>query len=203
MNMFRDNPFQQLNDILVAADCHQLQAVYAGVGARKTPRDVLHLMTRIAVKLDEWGWGLRSGGAEGADEAFDHAVSRAEIYLPWPKFAANRNRTHPLPTGPEITTYGRPTVTARDIAAKHHPRWTDLEQGVRKLHARNAHEILGRDCASPSAMVVCWTPDGSTGITTAHTGGTGQAILIAIGYRVPIFNLARPDHRAAWEDAIR
>ena len=50
------------------------------------------------------------------------------------------------------------------------------------------YQILGMGCKSPSAMVVCWTPDGSTGITTARTGGTGQALRIAFAHGVPIFN---------------
>ena len=65
------------------------------------------------------------------------------------------------------------------------------------------YQILGMGCKSPSAMVVCWTPDGSTGITTARTGGTGQALRIAFAHGVPIFNLQRRDHREAWEEVIR
>lgn len=197
------NPAQQLNDILVAADCHQLHAVYAGIGSRKTPADVLDLMTRIAKKLDAWGWRLRSGGAEKADEAFDYVVSRAEIYLPWPRFAEGGNRVHPLPAGPGIRVYDRPPMKAYEIAAKYHPNWKNLREAVQKLHARNVPQILGVDCESTCSMVVTWTPDGSTGITTAATGGTGQALRIAFDHRIPIFNLARPDHRLAWEEAIR
>lgn len=44
---------------------------------------------------------------------------------------------------------------------------------------------------------------GSIGHTTSKTGGTGQAIRIAKAYDVPIFNLQRDDHRAAWEEVIR
>lgn len=186
---------RQLNDILVAADCHQLHAVYAGIGSRKTPTDVLDLMTCIATRLDGWGWTLRSGGADGADEAFENGATRSKgLYLPWPNFNG-RNGVW--------VTRDKPSAKAMEIAAKYHPNWKNLREAVQKLHARNVHQILGADCASPCAMVVCWTPDGSTGITTARTGGTGQAIRIAHDHRVPIFNLARPDHRLAWEEAIR
>jgi hypothetical protein len=182
------NVFQQITDILVAADCHQIHAVYAGIGSRTTPHDVLYLMTSIATKLDVWGWTVRSGGADGADTAFEGA-SRKEIYLPWSGFNGKRGST--------------PSAEAYTIAETHHPRWHALERSVRSLHARNAHQILGADCATPAAFVITWTPDGSTGITTVKTGGTGQAIRIARAYDVSIFNLHRDDHRAAWEEAIR
>ena len=44
---------------------------YAGVGGRETPAHVLNLMTRIAQGLAKVGGILRSGGARGADTAFE------------------------------------------------------------------------------------------------------------------------------------
>lgn len=196
-------PHQQLTNILVAADCHIIQSVYTGIGSRKTPDDILDLMTRIAVVMDARGWTLRSGAADRADEAFDRCVQRAEIYLPWPHFEQNEKRRHPLPAdSPEFIVRPQPTPMAEEIAARFHPMWHKVKRGGQKLHARNVHQILGMDCKSPSAMVVCWTPDGSTGITTPETGGTGQALRIALHHGVPIFNLQRKDHREAWEEVI-
>lgn len=106
------NIYQQIRGILAAADCHQIQAVYGGAGARKTPISMLRLMTRIATFLDARGWTLWSGGAEGADEAFDHQVTRAGIFLPWPDFAETNRRVNSLPIGPGITIYERPTTNA-------------------------------------------------------------------------------------------
>ncbi len=161
---------------------------YAGIGSRKTPADVLDLMTRIARKLDAMGWTLRSGGADGADTAFTKDAPHAQIFIPWPGF-----------NGIVYCWSNRPSPNAFLIAAKHHPAWEFQSDVAKKLHARNVHQVLGDDCASPSAFVLCWTPDGSTGITTARTGGTGQAIRVAHAYGVPIFNLQREDHRKAWE----
>jgi predicted Rossmann fold nucleotide-binding protein DprA/Smf involved in DNA uptake len=60
---------------------------YAGVGSRQTPENILHLMTRIAMRMAELGWVLRSGGAKGADYAFEKgAGDKKEIYLPWRGF---------------------------------------------------------------------------------------------------------------------
>ena len=52
--------------------------LYAGVGARKTPADVLGWMERIAAGMATQGWTLRSGGARGADSAFERGCNTAK-----------------------------------------------------------------------------------------------------------------------------
>lgn len=155
---------------------------YAGIGSRSTPKNILDLMTSIAIKLDGKGWTLRSGGAEGADTAFEiGAFQRREIYLPWPGFN-HRTSQHSAPRLSE------PQAEAFEIAAIHHPAWANLSKPVRCLHARNVHQILGPDVTAPvlSKFVICWTPDGAGG------GGTGQALRISRYHDVPIFDLAIP-----------
>lgn len=187
------NTTGRINNLLEAAEEYRIKKAYAGIGSRSTPQDVLDLMTSIATRLDAWSWTMRSGGADGADAAFQlGAVQRREIYLPWMNFGGS--------IGARLSA---PTKDAFLIAETHHPRWHALDRNVRALHARNAHQILGADCKTPAAFVICWTPDGSIGHTTSKTGGTGQAIRIAKAYDVPIFNLQRDDHRAAWEEVIR
>jgi predicted Rossmann fold nucleotide-binding protein DprA/Smf involved in DNA uptake len=44
--------------------------IYAGIGSRETPKEVLKSMTNYAKELSATGWVLRSGGADGADTAF-------------------------------------------------------------------------------------------------------------------------------------
>jgi hypothetical protein len=172
---------------------------YAGIGSRETPTDFLDLMRRIAKRPKAAGFVLRSGGANGADEAFDVSATCAEIFLPWPNFTGYGKRKTKLPAGPGIVVHANATHKARSIAAKHHPKWYSISDLSKAMHARNTHQILGATCEDPSAFVVCWTPDGSVGKTTGKTGGTGQAIRIARAYGIPVFNLQRDDHRAAWE----
>jgi hypothetical protein len=162
--------------------------VYAGVGSRETPEDVLVLMTSIARRLDALGWRLRTGGAGGADSAFEEGVERenVDLFLPWRSFNGRTSR------------FQMPTREALDIAAKHHPGWRRLSDAGKRLIARNVHQILGENCDAPAAFVVCWTPDGATTKTTARTGGTGQAIRVANAHGVPVFNLAIDEHREAW-----
>ena len=45
--------------------------LYAGVGSRATPEPVLDLMRRCATRLEVLGYTLRSGGANGAETAFE------------------------------------------------------------------------------------------------------------------------------------
>lgn len=170
---------------------------YTGIGSRSTPKPILYRMREIAGALAISGWTLRSGAAEGADRAFSDGVTDAcvgsevaeEIYIPWPGFVRWQV---PLML---------PTPLAFEIAARFHPGWAKLTRGPRALHARNVHQVLGRDCDSPSRFVLCWTPDGAdvTSVTTtSKTGGTGQAIRIAAGHGVEVVNMQRD----GWETRL-
>lgn len=179
---------------------------YAGVGSRTTPVLVLRKMTRIAERLEQLGFTLRSGGAPGADLAFAAgAVARARIFLPCPSFFVHKNSAIPSP-GAMVIVHERPTSEAFRIAEQMHPNWKRLSDTVRALMARDSHQILGADLRSPCDFVVCWTPDGAQ--TEAqrgrHTGGTGQAIALADRWGVPVFNLhnlGALDRLARWLDA--
>jgi len=144
---------------------------YAGIGSRETPPNVLRLMGRIAVRLEELGWTLRSGGANGADAAFGEAVERKEIYVPWNGFNGVSGGIVP-----EFSI-------VEPMAAAIHPAWHMCNQGARKLHARNICQILGLNADSPCKMVICWTPGGNI------QGGTATAIRLAMSHNIPVFNL--------------
>ena len=149
---------------------------YAGIGSRKTPADVLVVMTDLARKLSEQGWTLRSGAAAGADSAFEAGSSRSEIFLPWPGFNGSKS------------ALCHPSTAALAMAAQFHPAWDRCSRGARLLHARNCHQILGQDLATPVQLVICWS-DGS--------GGTEQALRIARHYHIQVRNLFDPTVFAA------
>lgn len=161
---------------------------YTGIGSRATPLEALALLRAAAEGLAAAGWTGRSGGAGGADEAVMAGAAAAggafELYLPWPGF-----RGHLRPT------LDRPSPAALDLAAGHHPAWSACGETARALHARNSHEVLGVCLDRPSCFVLCWTADGSTDGAERSSGGTGQALRIAAAIGVPVFNLARDDHR--------
>ena len=148
---------------------------YTGIGSRETPINVLAHMTEIANKLQLRGYTLRSGGAEGADTAFENGSTLKEIYLPWYKF--NDNKSHLF----------SPTQEAFEMAGKIHPDWDKLSWGAQKLHARNVHQVLGKDLKTPSEFLVCWTKNGK------ESGGTATAIKLAKLHNILVFNLYDSD----------
>lgn len=175
---------------------------YAGIGSRSTPPDVLQAMRSIGYTLAERGWILRSGNAPGADLAFQEGaweyliqipeqdVPHVEVYLPWREFGAGDR------VRPSTRWYSSPTPDAIELAFEIHPTGRRLSRGATALHARNGHQILGRDLASPVDAIICWTPDGAQDLTSINrgTGGTGQGLRVGC-LRAPdaqIFNLARP-----------
>jgi len=149
---------------------------WTGVGSRKAPLDILNLMTRIGVKLFNEGWILRSGDADGSDKAFAFGV---------PKHKRDIYYAHDA------------TEEAMIIARTYHSAWNRCSEYAKKLHGRNAFQVLGRDLKTPSKFAICWTPDGCIhhNERTMRSGGTGTAISIASMNNIPVFNLQRIGHR--------
>lgn len=161
---------------------------YTGVGSRETPLSVQNDMVRLAAAMAAH-YTLRSGGADGADTAFEAGARAvkgpADIFLPWRGF--NKNNS---------SLYGV-SDQALALAKAVHPAWERLSQGAQKLQARNMYQVLGLDLESPSDLLVCWTADGceTEAARTSRTGGTASAIVLALRNQVPVFNLANPAAR--------
>lgn len=152
---------------------------YAGIGSRQTPKEVLDVMTNIASYLEKNNWILRSGGAIGADSAFEKGVSEPEHKE---IFYANDISTN---------KYGNADIALKLVDA-FHPAPSKLSQYARYLMARNSYQVLGTDLvlknntlefSSPSDLIICWTKDGK------EIGGTSQAMRIAKYAGIPIINL--------------
>lgn len=140
---------------------------FAGIGSRSTPDDIQQLMTKVSAKLTGLGWILRSGGARGADRAFERGAVRKEVFKatdakPW---AFTEAKLH-MPTDREGFD-----------------SWSPYVQG---LMARNMMQILGPDGDKPVQFVICWAP--STVYTDSSAGGTGWAIRCAIAHGIRVHN---------------
>lgn len=140
--------------------------LYAGIGSRQTPLDVLRIMRTIGQLRAEAGWTLRSGAAAGADSAFEAGVgiaatlgNRKQIFRP----------TDPVAVDPSL----------RAIAMKHHPNWAACSDFARRAHTRNVAIILGPDGHTPVEEVLFWTERAQI------IGGTGMALRLAIAYHIP------------------
>lgn len=153
---------------------------YAGIGSRETPRDICAYMTAIAKRLASLGYTCNSGGADGADEAFERgAVVNRQIFLPWDGF--NGKRIESLTKLHGEGSYLVPPFNP-ELVRKYHPNPNKLSDAGWKFMSRNSYQVLGKDLKTPVEFVICWTKDGKA------SGGTGQAIRIALDKNIPVFN---------------
>lgn len=159
---------------------------YTGIGSRLTPQHVLDTMMICGKVLGDKGLILRSGGAAGADSAFEVGAAIGngpkEIYIPWNGF---RNRSTR-----EIGVYlptGHIREEAEYLAKQYHPAWHNCSPTAKVLHIRNMYQILGKDLKTPSHMVLCYTVDGF------GQGGTGQAIRAARDHNIPVYDMGKQE----------
>jgi hypothetical protein len=144
---------------------------YSGVGSRDTPPEICEIISEIAVKLEQMGYTLRSGGAKGSDEAFSSKIKNKEIFIPWKGFGEG--------IVPQETEF------AHNLIKEIHPAYDRLSQGALKLHLRNVNQVLGQDLNTPSKFLICWAKTGHK----EPIGGTRTAWMVAKKYNIPCFNL--------------
>jgi hypothetical protein len=148
---------------------------YAGIGSRKTPSQICDIFTNIAKILSAKGLILRSGGANGADLAFERGQdpNLKEIFLPYKGFNKSTSNLYGV------------CDEAIELAKSFHPKWNNLSPTGKLLIARNGYQVLGKTLNDPSSFIIAWTLDGKL------TGGTAQALRIASAYKIPIFNFGK------------
>jgi len=144
---------------------------YAGIGSRQTPKSLIPTIDKIVLKLNELGYTLRSGAADGADKFFEDKADKTEIFLPWEGYNGHTSQLF------------NDTKEGWQLAEKYHPNWNALSDGAKKMMVRNGYQVLGFDLNTPVDFIVCWTRDGKA------SGGTGQALRIAKDKGITIFNL--------------
>lgn len=163
---------------------------YTGVGSRNTPGPRCRLMSFVAQYLAQLGWTLRSGGADGADWAFEDGALRVletrhspqlEIYLPWAGFGGR----HDVPCDRMIDALPNHEV-AKLIAKKIHPAKDRLKPSHLNLHGRNAYQILGVELADPSDYVLYYAEPDDKG---SVKGGTRTAVELGRLLNIPEINL--------------
>lgn len=151
-------------------------------------------MQDVGEQLALRGYVLRSGGAEGADVAFEKGCDRIDgakkIFYTrnWKERAGAFSLTQT-----KDYTFGQ-WENAEKIASQHHPYWSSLKPYTRKLMTRNSFQVVGENLKQPAEFLLCWTPDAAVSKTSKETGGTGQAIRIASSLGIKVYNFANPEH---------
>ena len=143
--------------------------IYAGIGPRNTPAAICSQMSRAAQTLGKLGYTLRSGGAQGADQAFQQGSE--------------------LVNGSQDIIYASDcTPEARAWAGEYHSNWTFVLPHARNLLGRNTQILFGRKLDTKVDFVFTWYRDGAG-------GGTGHALRIADAHKIPVFNLETMSHQ--------
>jgi hypothetical protein len=190
---------------------------YAGIGSRETPDDILALMTDLGAAFGRLGWVLRSGGAPGADTAFERGAFSVNgprrIYLPRRAFGPLPRQDDPDAVVPLDDLGALVWREAQTMAETLHPGWEKLTAlalrddaagrkaaGTLTLLTRNMFQVMGDSLESPVDLVVCY---GEKPVLNEHNfcidveGGTGQAVRLAAEMHIPTYNLILDSHREA------
>jgi hypothetical protein len=158
---------------------HEVTLTYAGIGNRDietaiepvSNKPVFIIMRWISGELEKLGYTLYSGGAKGADSAFESGV-----------IDSNHK---------QIFRATDATDETRAIARFLHPLHSKLSGYALDLFARNTNQVFGRYLDSVVDFVLCYTRDGceSHDTRSRDTGGTGQAIEMASRKGALVFNM--------------
>lgn len=159
---------------------------YAGIGARKTPGEVLQYMTQQATLLESMNCLLRTGDAEGADQAFCNGAKYKSVYTP----------------KQPILDWAREKVA--EVCDSDYNTYKPITQN---LLARNMYQLFGDgdtpDACYPSKFVLYWSKP-SSGYNLSQqdnyfncSGGTRYAVRAAVKAGIPTFNLY--NQKELWE----
>ena len=150
---------------------------YAGIGSRETPPRELARMEKIGKLLGELGYTLRSGGAKGADQAFETGA---------------RSINAPIETWNPSQSYFPLHEWATDKASD--VCWEfpleKMKAYTISLITRNMYQVFGdeEDALKPVDFVVYWCPSDPL-IKGRESGGTRYAVRAAHEAGIPTYNL--------------
>lgn len=155
---------------------------YAGIGSRKTPENILKKIKQYSYILNKKNYKLRSGGAIGADKAFElgAGINKEIFYAKDAQKWAYEEAKRCLP---------------RDVVPEMFNGWKPY---VQSLLARNMMQVLGLDGNDPVEFVLCWAP--SLNYMTREVGGTGYAMRCAMAHGIRFYNLFSEEQTKAFED---
>lgn len=151
----------------------------ACIGSRETPPEAIQWMESTGAALVRAGFGIISGNAPGADQAWARGGNSVDpemvtLCLPWATFEGHA--VHPKNVVQLIDYAAR---RCESIVKMVHPRTESLSPGSFRLHGRNVMIV------EPSTLVVGYLNPQKRG-----GGGTGTAFKIAKLFKIPTMNVA-------------
>lgn len=170
---------------------------YTGIGSRSAPEWALELAKHIGYKMASKGYILRSGAANGMDEAFEKGAAlyerecdkcTREIWVPWKTFRINEHfdSKHRKVLSDEQAIMGGDYLVSSGVMTYYHR----LKHSAKLLHARNVYQVIGdgykQHKTEPSKLVIYWAPEDDKRVIK---GGTRTAVMIARRYEIPTYNL--------------
>lgn len=178
---------------------------YTGVGSRDITQEEYQLLKQIGTRMSELGYTLRSGAADGSDQAFQHGACydpkreiKTEIWIPWKTFQIDLQNATPF------VNYHVPSLYDFNIARKFYLEtgiipWFDSMKGSgevggwsgpKKLHGRNYYQVKGK--GDLSKVCIYCAPENSKGEVD---GGTRSAVMVSRHFNVPTFNIRIPEQK--------
>jgi len=163
---------------------------FAGIGARRAPKEVLVDIFYYSQRLRKLGYVLRSGGADGCDTYFENGylgfddqkeIFKAKDVKPW---AIEKVKNY-LP---------------EDYLPRGLVEFDNWGNHVKNLLGRNMQQLFGNDGGKPIDFIVCWTK--SLNYPRSEVGGTGYALRCALDHKIPIYNLVDPKQRDLLEGLL-
>lgn len=168
------------------------ELIYVGMGPRAAGEEMCALARDFGTAMAEMKWVLRSGAAEGMDEAFeagcDSVQGKKEIFVPEHGFRKRNNKTDKVVHTLDLH------IEAMRQAAPLFPNWDKLGTNVQMFLTRNVFALFGEKLNKPADLVVTWNQYEGT--------GSFQLLQMATAAGIPAFNLSKPGQMEAVEEAV-
>ena len=192
----------------------QKNMTYAGIGSRETSIDIQKEMYKIAKELESLGYVGQSGGAIGADKAFEGAnqpwekedgtvagtkeFTRSKSNVTkWAKYTDGKNIASKFVVFKSSDSNDK----VRNIAKEIHPKKQKLsEKDGLDLHARNTFQVFGKNLDTPVDFVLFYAEEQKDSIRPK--GGTGQAVEMARLKGIPTINMADKNWREQLDNVL-
>lgn len=172
------------NLLLAVKEVYVSNNIYAGIGSRETPPNILNIMTKCAIILAHDGYICSTGAAIGADQAFANgsniANGTAYLHLPWKSY--EEEWVNSLTGDNILYILSRGDSAAYNSVEDYHPSYEKIKEksGILALHARNYNILMKPEKVK---FIICWTKN------AGYIGGTAQALRIADDFDIPVYNL--------------